>query len=73
MPDRDARSAAHTPPELEALREVLRRSHPSFVGIDAILMELAADESVSPRVFDRVCEALFTVLMAYAEVVNANA
>lgn len=44
----------------------LRVAHPSFVSVADTLVDLAADESVSPEVYDRVCEAVFTVLTAWA-------
>lgn len=59
-------------PELAMLRHILVSSHPSFGRVDEILIGLAADESVSPAVFDRVCEALFVVLNAYAEAINGD-
>jgi len=71
-PKEGASMSEHTDPELQALRDVLRRSHPSFVGIDDTLMRLAADEAISPANFDLICKALFTVLMAYADERNAR-
>lgn len=53
--------------EIEELRAKLRASHPSFVRIDEVLMELAADPTVSPYVMDLCCQAVFTALEAYVE------
>lgn len=51
---------------------MLVSAHPSFGQVDELLIGLAADESVSPAVFDRVCKALFVVLNAYAEAINGR-
>lgn len=46
--------------------EVLRAAHPSFNSVADTLLDLAADDSVSPQVYERICDAVFTVLMAWA-------
>lgn len=49
--------------------DVLREADESFGPVADLLLELAADASVSPVVYDRVAAAVFTVLEAWA---NAN-
>lgn len=45
----------------------LRAAHPSFGPVADTLVDLANDDTVSPQVYLRVCEAVFTVLNAWAE------
>lgn len=45
---------------------VLRDADPSFAEVADTLLDLAADDAVSPAVYDRVCLAVFTVLEAWA-------
>ena len=54
------------PPDLLELLAFLRATHPSFGSVADTLTDLAADDSVSPAVYDRVCDAVFTVLTAWA-------
>lgn len=54
------------PADLEELLAFLRAAHPSFASVADTLTDLAADDSVSPEVYDRVCDAVFTVLTAWA-------
>jgi hypothetical protein len=46
--------------------EALRAADPSFGSVADTLLALAGDDSVSPQVYERVCDAVFTVLMAWA-------
>lgn len=55
--------------------ETLRTAHPSFgkvadtlVKVADTLVALAYDETVTPQVYDRVCDAIFTVLYAWSDV-----
>lgn len=45
---------------------VLREADPSFAEVADTLLDLAADDAVSPVIYDRVCSAVFTVLEAWA-------
>ena len=55
------------PPDLVEALTMLRDAHPSFASVADMLVDLADDESVSPKVYDRVCDAVFTVLYAWLE------
>jgi hypothetical protein len=36
-------------------------------GLRVLLLDLAADDTVSPEVYEKVCRAVFSVLNAWAE------
>lgn len=62
----EKRDVTALPLETRELVEFLRAAHPSFNSVADTLLDLAADDSVSPQVYERVCDAVFTVLTAWA-------
>ena len=63
-------SGTAQPPELAREIETFRSAHPLFGSVADTLLELADDTTVTPAVYDRVCEAIFTVAHAWLEAVT---
>lgn len=48
----------------------LRNAHPAFGKVANLLLELAGDRDVSPELYLRICDSVFTVLNAWADQKN---